>query len=55
MSTIFADYNFRLMINGDIILDEELKPEQINVKNGDLFEIVLVDGAIVLKKIQAGF
>jgi len=54
MSTMFADYNFHLMINGDIILDAELKPEQINVKNGDLFEIVLVDGAIVLKKIQAG-
>ena len=48
----FLDYTFDLMSNGDIVLDAELKPEQLKVENGDKFEVVLVEGVIVLKKIQ---
>ena len=47
----FLDYTFDLMSNGDIVFDAELKPEQLKVENGDKFEVVLVDGAIVLKKL----
>ena len=48
----FIDYTFDLMSNGDIVFDTELKPEQLKVENGDKFEIVLVDGAIVLRKLN---
>ena len=48
----FWDYTFDLLPNGDIAFDKELKPEQLEVKTGDKFVVVLVDGVIVLKKVN---
>ena len=48
----FLDYVFSLMSDGSIVMDPELKPDSIKVKNGDKFEIVITpEGTIVFKKI----
>jgi hypothetical protein len=51
MSIKFVDYDFNLMDNGDIIFDSDLHSNQIKVSAGDKFEVMLVDGVIVFKKI----
>lgn len=51
MSTTFVDYYFRLTDNGDIIFDDDLTSDNIHVSPGDKFEVMLVDGVIVFKKI----
>jgi hypothetical protein len=28
------------------MMDEELKPEQLSVKDGDIFEVIITDGKI---------
>lgn len=49
----FLDYWFSITSNGDIIMDEELTPDILNVKQGDQFEIVLAPGiGVILKKIK---
>ena len=49
----FVDYTFALASTGDIVMDEELTPDQLGVKAGDKFEVVLVPGiGIVFKKIE---
>ena len=49
----FVDYTFALTSTGDIVMDEELTPDQLGVKAGDKFEVVLVPGiGIVFKKIE---
>jgi hypothetical protein len=46
----FLDYTFDLTSTGDIVFDNELKPEQLQVKEGDQFEVIVVEGVIVLQK-----
>jgi hypothetical protein len=49
----FIDYWFSLTSDGSIVLDEELTPDVLNVKQGDQFEVVIVPGiGVVLKKIK---
>jgi hypothetical protein len=50
----FLDYTFDLMSNDDIVFDSELTADKLNVRPGDLFEVVLVDGAVVLQKVVRG-
>jgi hypothetical protein len=45
---LFYDYNFRTAFDGSIIMDEELKPESLGVK--DQFVARIVNGTIVLEK-----
>jgi hypothetical protein len=40
----FVDYIFRKGPDGSIFFDEELNPDQLGVKDGDRFEVVLVPG-----------
>lgn len=40
------------MDTGDIVFDSELKPKQLHVEHGDKFEVILIDGAIIFKKIK---
>ena len=47
---LFYDYNFRTAFDGRIIMDEELKPESLGVKDGDQFVARIVNGTIVLEK-----
>ena len=48
----FLDYNFNLTPAGDIFMDPELKPEQLEVQTGDKFEVVVVPGVgVVFKKL----
>ena len=50
----FVDYTFAVTSEGNIIMDSELTPEQIHVKAGDKFEVVLAPGiGIILKKIES--
>lgn len=51
MSMTFVDYHFKLTDSGDIIFDNDLNSDQIKVLAGDKFEVMLVDGVIVFKKI----
>jgi hypothetical protein len=52
---LFADYLFELLDDGTILMDEELSPESIKVKNGDKFVAhVTRDGRIMFKKVQDG-
>lgn len=49
----FVDYTFALTSDGDIVMDEELQPDQLNVKPGDKFEVVFAPGiGIVFKKLD---
>ena len=49
----FVDYTFAITSEGNIVMDSELMPEQIQVKAGDKFEVVLAPGiGIVFKKIN---
>lgn len=48
---VFAGYNFSVMYDESILLDSELKPEQLKMKEGDTFVVVINEsGRIVLKK-----
>jgi hypothetical protein len=47
---LFYDYHFRTAFDGSIIMDEELKPESLGVKDGDQFVTRIVNGTIVLEK-----
>lgn len=52
---LFADYLFELLENGNIIMDEELKPESLNVKTGDRFIVrITPENRIVFQKVQDG-
>lgn len=49
----FIDYWFSLTSDGSIVMDAELTPDVLNVKQGDQFEVVIVPGVgVVLKKIK---
>lgn len=48
---VFAGYNFSVMYDDSILMDSELKPEQLKVKQGDTFVVVInEENRIVLKK-----
>lgn len=52
---LFVDYTFDLLDNGTIIMDSELKPESLNVKNGDNYVVnVTWDNRIVFQKVKDG-
>lgn len=48
----FIDYTFSKAFDGNIIFDPDLKPEQLGVRNGDCFQVVIRDNIIVLEKKQ---
>jgi hypothetical protein len=47
----FVDYTFRLMEDGSIEMDPELPAEKLNLKNGDLFKVEIVDDQLTFKKL----
>ena len=48
---LFVDYTLFLLVDGSIALDEEIKPEQLNIADGDRFVASVIDGKIMLKKV----
>ena len=49
---LFLDYSFFLLADGSLALDDELKPEQLEIVDNDVFVASVKDGKIVLKKIK---
>ena len=48
----FVDYNIIVPSSGVIIFDDELSPELLGVKNGDIFEVIVKDGKIMFRGIK---
>lgn len=46
----FVDYYFDLWPDGSIKMDEELKPEMIDVKDGDIFTVEITNNKVVFRK-----
>lgn len=42
----FLDYNIIVPAPGIIMFDEEINPDQLCVKNGDIFEAVVENGRL---------
>jgi len=49
---LFLDYKFFLLVDGSIAYDDELKPEQLQIVDGDKFIASVKDGKILLKKVR---
>ena len=49
---LFLNYSFFLLVDGSLSLDDELKPEQLQIVDGDVFVASVKDGKIVLKKVK---
>ena len=49
---LFLDYTFFLLVDGSIAYDDELKPEQLQIVDGDKFIASVKDGKILLKKVR---
>ena len=49
---LFLDYSFFLLVDGSIAYDDELKPEQLQIVDGDKFIASVKDGKILLKKVR---
>jgi len=49
---LFLDYSFFLLVDGSIAYDDELKPEQLQIVDGDKFVASVKDGKIMLKKVR---
>jgi hypothetical protein len=47
---MFFDYTFRTAYDGSIIFDEELRAENLQVKEGGTFVVRIVDNKIILEK-----
>ena len=47
---MFVDYHFHRAYDGSIIMDDELKAESLQVKDGDVFVVKIVDDKIILQK-----
>lgn len=47
---LFVDYTFSLL-GENILMDAELTPEHIKVKDGDKFEVVINNNQILFRKI----
>ena len=51
--TLFVDYTFQKVPGGGAIMfDKELKHEQLEITNGDLFKVQDMDGRVVFKRID---
>ena len=48
---LFLDYTFFLLVDGSISFDEEIKPEQLHITDGDRFIASVIDGKVLLKKV----
>ena len=49
---LFVDYNFDLLENDAIVMDKELKPESLRVKDGDTYVVsVTFDRRIIFHKV----
>jgi hypothetical protein len=49
---LFVDYNFDVLENGTIIMDKELTPQKLGVKNGDRYIVsVTFDQRIIFQKV----
>lgn len=46
----FWDFGFNLMRNGNIEFDEAIQPEQLNLEEGEVFEVRIINNKIVLEK-----
>lgn len=46
----FYEYTFRTAYDGSIILDEELRAESLQVKEGDVFVARIIDSQVILEK-----
>lgn len=42
----FVDYSIMVPSPGVIMFDEEMNPDQLCVKDGDIFKVVITDGRI---------
>ena len=49
---LFLDYTFFLLVDGSLSFDEELKPQMMQIADGDKFIAIVRDGKIMLKKIK---
>lgn len=50
---MFVDYTFTLVDGKDILFDSEVTPENLNVREGDRFEVVLVGSTVILKRVAS--
>lgn len=48
----FIDYSFIVPTPGIIMFDTELKPEQLCVRDGDIFEVIVKDGRITFRGVS---
>ena len=47
---IFADYTFDVIQNGTIIFDEEIKPSDLYLSEGDEYVVEIRNDRVVFKK-----
>ena len=47
---LFLDYTFFLLPDGSIMMDTELQPEHMQLKNGDIFIAYTTSGSIFFRK-----
>jgi hypothetical protein len=47
---IFCGYLFDLYPNGSIALDEEMTADMLDVKDGDRFQVSIVNNKVILNK-----
>ena len=47
---LFLDYSFFLLVDGSLALDDELKPDQLQLVDGDVFVASVKNNKIVLRK-----
>lgn len=47
---MYVDFHFHRAYDGSIIMDNELKPESLQVQDGDVFVVKIVDNQIILQK-----
>ena len=50
---LFLGYTFFLLVDGSLSFDEELKPQMMQIADGDKFIAIVRDGKIMLKKIKS--
>lgn len=46
----FMDYIFQLNVNNDIQFDRELNLEHFDMKEGDMLQVKMVNGTVVLER-----
>lgn len=47
---LFFGYNFHKIWDGSLLMDDELSPETLGVKEGDIFTVVVRDNKVILQK-----